>query len=1716
MDEVVPDDALRGWLCLREALMLFAASQDESALNPLFTNSLLYFFCAMVQKANDHAHALLENFFTHSDLTASFLTAEYGYGLPRQFVAQSSIEAVEKSLKFVKKINHYEALASIFRNDFHNSMLIEYHRNPRIAAYVVYKIYISESCSIEQENFQDTKFIIMLEAQMGPFIIALNRFLLKSGDVLEDKRLAVESLGDFLNLLGPRKVPAFKMNIMGILLTAFNQANGETAFLKTLLKIWNQFLNSCGPNDIGPHLSVICKDLSPYFDVDPQATAKIFKRIVVDNENNLNDRFKELHFLPKVSYMKEVHAVLSKYLITKSPKDPNEARDYLKENIRYFDQLFNINNPDVKALHVKKLTSILSEFKKALAYLCLPNKEASTDIIIAKIIRKLLISSQISDTNLLISIAECLGEIGAIDPGRLDLSLLSAHQISDGGFIEFSDLPVTLLSKLANTLDSIDQSRIRDCLCYSIQEILKSYSVRENDDIWSRLPTDVQRNIKRFFTTKYIFKEEGGIVNSPVFHAEITYDDWLYKWSMILIERIERVTHQRAFEACLAIIKYNSTIARFLLPTIFWMALLDSNEATIKTYIIGEINAIIEIQSMDEPFGEAALVPASSSSPRNDNSQNRSEFNKIRLKCARTIFAIIDGISQLKSKMFPSARKLSADDVETKSKIELLENNLKKTELAELAFECQAYARALLYMEDYIWKNRDALSDKLVYFQKYFLSLDEPDGVEGINAIRDGPASLMDTILYHEANSELNYSLSGCEIAIKKEPDNLMYPKTLLRCLMNLDQHATAFNYATGLIQRKKQWSDEIYPYMVEASWKLHNWDDLELMLRDNESLECDSLGVNIGHLIDCIHSKDETNFRKMLREIRKREMDPLSISSSEQGAYIRCYQHILRLHMLTDIEKFAQFVFKHNEKKADVQIQNDFFNLIHDWIRRNNLVQSSLRCQEQVFNLQRVLLSLHNVLPVQTDLERAQCSLSSAKLARKSLNLQRAYTHLVESQDLINSNNLPISLAMHLSIETAKFHWAKGDQESKEHCIKELKRELEKYEAMSDLQTADRIKLAKLKLLFTKFSEKLSNLNTDSLNSMYRQIIRHLNESRATGEVEEPYFCLARFSDRLMKEMEPRNPERPKLMVVVAKHYSQALKYGSKHVYESMPRLLSIWCDLGSSAAEFSKTKCAKILETNYTESCTELTTFLEKWKDSISLHLFFTAFSQLLSRICHGNSKISEILMNILAKLVKEYPNQSMWMLIGVLMNRKNKARADKCAEIIQKAVGPENKRLIKLVKDMKTFALLLIRLCNCETQGRQFHVKSAVPELNHALKSNLGPIMLPYQAFMNVRMKNKFESSATFRPFPTDPVYIQTFDDLGEVLSSQARPKKVVINCSDGKKYSVMCKPKDDLRKDARTMELNNLINRLLKRDPETRKRGLHIRTYTVVPLDNDCGLIEWVKNLQSLRESIQIAKAFRYPNQVYPDNKEILQIIPMDFTKKASADEIVKRFAIIVQKHSPTVLGEWFIQTFPDPTSWYMARLAFTRSAAVMSIVGYIIGLGDRHPENFLLDSSNGEAMHVDFNLIFNQGDLLEIPEKVPFRLTQNMIAAMGVTGYEGAFRKTCEVTLRLMREKKEALMSVLQPFVYDPLCEWKKANPRARTSTARSSSIDSELVEATNTKALEYVGKIEDRLDGVIKKNTMPISVSGQVRYLIEEATSMANLGRMFVGWSAYL
>ncbi|KAK1384231.1 hypothetical protein POM88_021966 [Heracleum sosnowskyi] len=138
---------------------------------------------------------------------------------------------------------------------------------------------------------------------------------------------------------------------------------------------------------------------------------------------------------------------------------------------------------------------------------------------------------------------------------------------------------------------------------------------------------------------------------------------------------------------------------------------------------------------------------------------------------------------------------------------------------------------------------------------------------------------------------------------------------------------------------------------------------------------------------------------------------------------------------------------------------------------------------------------------------------------------------------------------------------------------------------------------------------------------------------------------------------------------------------------------------------------------------------------------------------------------------------------------------------------------------------------------------------------------------------------------------------------------------------------------------------------------------------------------------------------------------------------------------VCKNFRPVVHYFFLERFLHASAWFEKRVAYTRSVEASSMVGYIVGPGDRHSMNILIDQATA---HIDLGVAFEQGLMLKTTERVPFRLTRDIVDGMGITGVEGVFRRCCEETLSVMRTKKEALLtipSLKYIFMHDPLYKW---------------------------------------------------------------------------------
>lgn len=134
---------------------------------------------------------------------------------------------------------------------------------------------------------------------------------------------------------------------------------------------------------------------------------------------------------------------------------------------------------------------------------------------------------------------------------------------------------------------------------------------------------------------------------------------------------------------------------------------------------------------------------------------------------------------------------------------------------------------------------------------------------------------------------------------------------------------------------------------------------------------------------------------------------------------------------------------------------------------------------------------------------------------------------------------------------------------------------------------------------------------------------------------------------------------------------YGLSLQYGCEYIYQSMPKMLSIWLDFGSDFSRDLKIKnnktslylterkrtfikMTKLIGELYSNNkfycicCYFYIILLEEFVLLLPTFMFLTAFSQITSRICHPLNECFTTLTDIIVKCILDYPNHSLWMLM------------------------------------------------------------------------------------------------------------------------------------------------------------------------------------------------------------------------------------------------------------------------------------------------------------------------------------------------------------------------------------------------------------------------------------------------------------------------------------
>lgn len=1294
--------------------------------------------------------------------------------------------------------------------------------------------------------------------------------------------------------------------------------------------------------------------------------------------------------------------------------------------------------------------------------------------------------------------AKCLGETGGLQTLGMD----EIDSIDEGSKTRLSSLKDNLVIK-ENFLEKNESIDFVQCLienflvrsyvgavdtnrqlfaAYGIQELLKFCGVES----LQKLSAETQMVVAplretRYSTGEYSWRQNLGSTRSvsPVYRIGISYERWLQELSYNLIDQLQGQNSQSIFCTVRTITRDfadSTPVLEFCLPYVVLCVVLETSSTTQNgstpspTAIVNIVEEFLTILQMKRNPSEAPFI--------------------------HRLFAIVDYF-----KMW----QRSTGFVELESGVNAILDRLPLDELAKCAFTCSAYARAALYWEQYLREFDDIERQESAFpqLQEIYAKLDDPDTLEGI-ATKLPNFALDQLLLHYESAGRWEDALTCWEImGNERNLDENMSIKHL-NCLVQCEK----FNEVLDLCRKEEKVSYKAKVACTEVSWLSGKWNDLDYWLQRTG----DCFETSTGRALQAVRTNSSKLFECYITDAQvllinssllnngsmvANSTAPFSSTSNDLGP-----SALLRLRALQEVEILGSlWLSGHTVSKQE------FSHALESLT--STLATQNYDAIKYILSVRRAVVQCTG-FPFAAD-ALGQTWIATAKCLRKQDRFKPALRAVFNAMELIKHDGTLSQDSSSTNIvsvvnEYAKVLWDQGDQRQAVNVLEKVL----PVSFVKDNEVTDSSLSLSVAIRYTSWLDELGQAGSTELISKYRRI------AQAKDRWEKPHYALAKhFTKQYSAEQLLPDDRRSdafkngELVHNMVRSYVKVLCYGVKHVYEALPRLITTWLDFAETV---DPTKVPDISKSPSNEPLTPELVLAKMHKLLLQQHIpnyiLYMALPQMLSRITHSNASVVDTLIALIVEIVVQYPSQALWFVSSVA-NSTQSSRSRRGNDILSKLVRKlkrndartHSSAQVQLKTNMEAIQNFMY-LCKTPVDGnyreRKCHLSDFIGDQKvDYFKCSL---VVPVERLMAVNLPSSPTNLKHHRPF-VDPGRIYKVLPDVVIQHSMQKPKRITVCGSDGILYKLLLKPKDDSRKDARLLQLTSTLGRFLKKDPTSSRRQLGIKTYHVNPLNEENGIIEWVDGAVPLRTILDRFLSRKPRGYSVLEIREKLGNKTLDLaTKEANYCRIVKA--------NPPVLHEWFVETYPTPDKWLEARTKFTRSCAVMSIVGYILGLGDRHCDNLLI-LKNGGILHVDFDCLFDKGLSLEVPERVPFRLTPNIVDVFGFTACEGTFRRSAEVTLSIMRLNEGTLKTMLETFLHDPIVEWSRTGRKRRAPT---------IIHGLKTarSPQEALQAVANKVAGLVGSNSIPLSVPGQVDYLIRLATSVENLSQMYIGWAAYL
>lgn len=266
----------------------------------------------------------------------------------------------------------------------------------------------------------------------------------------------------------------------------------------------------------------------------------------------------------------------------------------------------------------------------------------------------------------------------------------------------------------------------------------------------------------------------------------------------------------------------------------------------------------------------------------------------------------------------------------------------------------------------------------------------------------------------------------------------------------------------------------------------------------------------------------------------------------------------------------------------------------------------------------------------------------------------------------------------------------------------------------------------------------------------------------------------------------------------------------------------------------------------------------------------------------------------------------------------------------------------------------------------------------------------------------------------------------------------------------------------RREERVIQMFRLMNDILDRYVQTKKRNIVFTTPISVSFSLDVKLHRYSKKYKTLQdifeeycESIGMDK-----NKVYDYYIEQIKAANnKDLPKPDVVAAKVEILSTIQQMYiSKNVLKDYFKMLYKDFESFWVFRKTFTMRYATHCLMTYMMSIGNRTPSRIHINVESGDVFSTEFvpnkvslerlpeayrnNMpkLANDAPILQLQEHIPFRLTPNIQRLIGDVGLEGIFSSTMLLLSKgLLSSQENDIRNHLNLLIKNEVITWFSDN-----------------------------------------------------------------------------